>query len=172
MLGLAALTGWIMLCHFWPEVVRTFDLPSRAERLTGPNAALMGLVVCAVPMVLWDVLVVKVHRRASTGIDWDNPRKLADVIDVSITKLAGLWATWALIAALYCLARWYWQPPYLIAMQVLGAAIVPLFVLSIPYVLWLDRVLKEPRDTCWHFGALLIGRESYEREKIWIHLRA
>ena len=172
LLGLAALTGWIMLCHFWPEIVRTFDLPSRAERLTGPNAALLGLVVCAVPMVLWDVLVVKVHRRASTGIEWDNPRRLADVIDVSITKLAGLWATWALIAALYCLARWYWQPPYLIAMQVLGAAIVPLFVLSIPYVVWLDRVLKEPRDACWHFGALLIGRETFEQEKVWIHLRA
>lgn len=172
LLGLLALTGWIMLCHFWPELVRAFDLPSRAERLTGPNAALTGLVVCAAPMVLWEVLVSKVHRRASTGIDWDNPRPLSSVIDVSITKLAGLWATWAIIAALYAMARWYWHPPYLISMQVLGAAVVPMFVLSIPYVLWLDRVLKDPRDGCWHFGAMLIGREEYDPEKIWIHLRA
>lgn len=172
LLGLAALGCWILVCHFWPELVSAFNLPSRAERLTGPNAALTGLVACAAPMVLWDLLVGKVHRRASTGIDWDKPRPLAAVIDVSITKLAGLWATWALIAALYGLARWYWQPPYLFAMQVLGAAVVPLFVLSVPYVLWLDRYLVEPRDPCWHFGALLVGRETSDRAKIWIHLRA
>ena len=172
LLGLGALTCWVMICHFWPEIVGLLGLPSRAERLTGPNAALTGLVICAAPMVLWDVLVVKVHRRASTGIDWDNPRALSAVTDTAVTKLAGLWATWALIAALYCLARWYWNPPYLIAMQVLGAAVLPLFVLSIPYVLWLERVLVEPRDPCWHFGAMLVGREPFEAEKAWIHLRA
>ena len=77
-------------------------------------------------MVLWSVFVDKVHRRPSTGIDWDAPRKLSSVIDISITKLAGLWATWALIAALYSLGRWYWDGPYLISMQVLSAAAVPL----------------------------------------------
>ncbi|MCC6924962.1 DUF1295 domain-containing protein [Novosphingobium sp.] len=171
-LGLISLTLWIMVCHFWPELVTLFNLPSRAERLTGPNAALTGLVICAAPMVLWEVLVVKVHRRASTGIDWDNPRRLADVIDVSITKLAGLWATWAIIGFLYCVGRWYWDGPYQISMQVLGTAAVPLFVLSVPYVLWLDRVLVNPRDPCWHFGALLVGREPFDPEQIWIHLRA
>lgn len=171
-LGLISLTLWIMVCHFWPELVTLFNLPSRAERLTGPNAALTGLVICAAPMVLWEVLVVKVHRRASTGIDWDNPRRLADVVDVSITKLAGLWATWAIIGFLYCVGRWYWDGPYQISMQVLGTAAVPLFVLSVPYVLWLDRVLVNPRDPCWHFGALLVGREPFDPEQIWIHLRA
>ena len=171
-LGLGALTVWVFICHFWPEIVTTFGLPSRAERLTGPNAALTGLVVTAAPMVLWSVFVDKVHRRASTGIDWDQPRPLSSVIDVSITKLAGLWATWAVIAALYWLGRWYWDGPYLISMQVLTAAAVPLFVLSIPYVLWLDRVLIEPRDGCWHFGAMLIGREPFEPEQVWHHARA
>jgi protein-S-isoprenylcysteine O-methyltransferase Ste14 len=171
-LGLGALTLWIAVCHFWPEIVMALGLPSRAERLTGPNAALAGLAVTAAPMVLWSVLVDKVHRRASTGIDWDHPRPLASVVDISITKLAGLWATWALIAAFYGLAKWYWDGPYLISMQVLGAAAVPLFVLSVPYVLWLDRVLVEPRDGCWHFGAMLIGREPSDPQQVWIHLRA
>ena len=170
--GLIALSGWIALCHFWPEIVGALGLNSRAERLTGPYAALTGLVVAAAPMVLWEVLVTKVHRRASTGIDWDKPRPLASVVDTSVTKLAGLWATWALIAFLYCIARWYWQDPYLIAMHVLGTAAPVLFVLSIPYVLWLDRVLVEPRDPTWHFGALLIGREPFDPAKVWIHLRA
>ena len=171
-LGLLALCGWIALCHFWPEIVTAFGLPSRAERLTGPSAALTGLVVAALPMLLYELLVTKVHRRASTGIDWSKPRPLASVVDIAITKLAGLWATWAIIGFLYCVARWYWQGPYLIAMEVLGAAILPLFVLSVPYVLWLDRVLVEPRDACWHFGALLIGREPFDPAQIAIHLRA
>ena len=132
LLGLLALAGWIALCHFWPEVVTALGLPSRAERLTGPSAALTGLVVAATPMLLYELLVTKVHRRASTGIDWDQPRPLASVIDISITKLAGLWATWAIIGGLYCIGRWYWHEPYLLAMQVLGAAVLPLFVLSVP----------------------------------------
>jgi cytochrome c oxidase assembly factor CtaG len=59
-------------------------------------------------------------------------------------------------------ARWYWDGQYLFAMEVLSAAAVPLFVLSVPYVLWLDRYLVEPRDGAWHFGAMLIGREPYD----------
>ena len=43
-------------------------------------------------------------------------------------------------------------------MYVLGYGIVPMLVLSIPYVLWLDRRLAEPRDGAWHFGQILIGR--------------
>ncbi len=171
-LGLGALTVYVMICHFWPEIVVTFGLPSRVERLTGPNAALLGLVVTAAPMVLWSVLVEKVHRRPSTGIDWDNPRALSDVIDVSITKLAGLWATWALIALFYWLGRWYWEGPYLFAMQVLTTVAVPLFVLSIPYVLWLDRYLINPRDGAWHMGAMLVGREAWDPDQVWHHLRA
>lgn len=170
--GLVGLCLWIGICHYWPQIGAAFDLPGPRERLTGPNAALTGLVFTALPMVLWSVLVDKVHRRPSTGIDWDNPRALSEVIDVSITKLAGLWATWAVIGALYCLARWYWQEPYLIAMHVLGAVALPLFLLSVPYVLWLDRVLVNPRDPCWHFGAMLIGREPFDPQEVWIHLRA
>lgn len=171
-LGLAALAVWVAICHFWPEIVRALGLPGAAERLTGPHAALAGLAVTALPMVAWSLLVEKVHRRPSTGIDWDNPRKLSAIADISITKLAGLWATWALVAALYCLGRWYWDGPYQFAMEVLGAAAVPVFLLSVPYVLWLDRVLVEPRDGCWHFGAMLIGREPFDPERVWHHLRA
>ena len=172
LIGVAALTVWIAFCHFWPELVDHFGLPGPRERLSGPNAAYVGLVVCSAPMVLWSLFIDKVHRRPSTGIDWDNPRPLSSVTDVSITKLAGLWATWAIIAVLYAMARWYWEGPYLTAIIMLERAALPLFVLSVPYVLWLDRVLVEPRDSCWHFGAMLIGREAFDPEQVWIHLRA
>jgi Protein of unknown function (DUF1295) len=172
LVGLLALTGWILLCHFWPELVDRFGLPGPRERLSGPNAALMGLAICAAPMVLWSLFVDKVHRNPSTGIDWNRPKPGPEITDISITKLAGLWATWAIIACFYGIARWYWAEPYLIAMEVLAKAAVPLFVLSVPYVLWLDRYLVEPKDGCWHFGALLIGREAFDPAQVWHHLRA
>ncbi|MDE2301126.1 MAG: DUF1295 domain-containing protein, partial [Sphingomonadales bacterium] len=51
------------------------------------------------------------------------------------------------------------------------ALVLPLLALSVPYVLWLDRHMIEPRDGAWHFGALLIGREPCDREAVLAHLR-
>ena len=169
--GVAGLLIWILVCHFWPELAAQFGAAQPVGRLSGPYAALAGLVAAAGPMVAVSLLKDQVHRRASTGIDWTSPRPVAAIIDLSITKLAGLWATWAAIGALYCVARWYWSGPYLLAMDVLGAVAVPLFVASIPYVIWLDRVLIEPRDGAWHFGAWLIGREPFDPDQIWRHAR-
>jgi len=170
--GLAGLLFWVLVCRNWAGVADTLGIPGPREPLAGPYAALAAVLFSGTPMVLWSVLVDKVHLRPSTGIDWSRPRKLGEVIDLSVTKLAGLWATWALIAFLYCIARWYWRGQYLFAMDVLGAAAIPLFLLSIPYVLWLDRYLVEPRDGAWHFGAMLIGREPYDKVEVGHHLRA
>jgi protein-S-isoprenylcysteine O-methyltransferase Ste14 len=148
MVGLVGLAGLLA----WTAVARAFEM-------TGPLAALTALVACGVPMLLWSVLVDKVHRNASTGIDWDAPpRPWQEVLDISAAKIAGLWGIWAIIGGLYCVGRWYWDGAYLFSMYVLGAAVAPMLVLSVPYVLWLDRRLKEPRDGAWHFGQLLIGR--------------
>ncbi len=170
--GLFGLFAWIAICRNWPAIGDALSLPGPREPLAGPYAALTALLWSGTPMVLWSLLVDKVHRRASTGIDWSRPRRVSEVMDVSTTKLAGLWATWAVIGFLYCVARWYWRGQYLFAMEVIGAAAVPLFVLSVPYVLWLDRVLVNPRDGAWHFGAMLIGREPYDIQEVWHHLRA
>lgn len=169
--GLAGLAFWILVCRNWGAIADAFALPGPHRMMDGPYAALAAVFFSGTPMVLWSVFVEKVHRRASTGIDWDNPRPLSQVLDISITKLAGMWATWALIAAFYALARWYWDGQYLFAMKVLGVAAPLLFVVSIPYVLWLDRVLVEPRDGTWHFGAMLIGREAWDVGEVKRHLR-
>ena len=172
LVGLAGLFAWIVICREWATLAEVFALPTPREPLSGPYAALMALLFAAVPMVLWSVFVDKVHRRPSTGIDWALRRPLGCTLEVSVTKLAGLWATWALIGFLYCVARWYWRGPYLFSMEVIGTAAVPLFLLSVPYVLWLDRYLVQPRDGAWHFGAMLIGREAHDREEVAHHLRA
>lgn len=160
LIGLAGLFAW--------------TVASRIYGMQGPLAALTALVACGLPMILWSLFVDKVHRNPSTGIDWTTaPRPLKDSIDISIVKIAGLWGIWGVIGALYCIARWYWDGAYLFAMQVLGVAAIPMALLSIPYVIWLDRRLVEPRDGAWHFGQILIGRaERADRRMLHDFFRA
>jgi Isoprenylcysteine carboxyl methyltransferase (ICMT) family len=160
--GMAGLAGLFI----WLIIALTFGMD-------GPYAALMNVAFCGVPMVLWSLLVDRVHRNPTTGIDWDSPPKSSrEILDISLTKLTGLWATWALIAAIYAVARFYWQGNYVFAMEMFAAAAVPLFVFSIPYVIWLDRRLVEPRDGAWALGAMLTGRHDYDRQAIYAHLRS
>lgn len=170
--GLLGLLAWIVLCRNWPQFADAFGIPGPRAPLSGPYAALAALFFSAAPMVLWSVLVDKVHRNASTGIDWSRARSLAEVARISAVKIVGLWATWAIIGFLYCLARWYWRGQYLFAMDVLAVAAIPLVVLSVPYVLWLDRRLIEPRDHAWHFGAMLLRRDAFDPEEVKRHWRA
>ncbi|HEX8535676.1 MAG TPA: protein-S-isoprenylcysteine methyltransferase [Allosphingosinicella sp.] len=144
----------------WAAVARSFGME-------GPFAALTALVACGLPMILWSLIVDKVHLSPSTGIDWATPpRPLKETLDISIAKIAGLWATWAAIGCFYCIGRWYWDGAYLFSMYVLGIASIPMLVLSVPYVLWLDRRLREPRDGAWHFGQLIAGRSDRADPKI------
>lgn len=156
--GLAGLVAWLIV--------------ARHYGMSGPYSALTNLVACALPMILWSLLVDKVHRNPSTGIDWSLRRPLRDTFDTSLTKLAGLWATWGAIAALYAIGRWYWLDNYPFAMGVFAFVAPALFVLSIPYVLWLDRHLVEPRDGAWHFGAMLMGSAGVDRAAVANHLRS
>ena len=171
-IGLLALLAWILVCRNWPAIADALALPGPRERLAGPYAALVAMAFAASLMAAWSVLVEKVHRNPTTGIDWSLRRPLAATLHVSGTKLAGLWATWALIGFFYCLGRWYWHGNYLFGIGVLRVVAPWLFVLSVPYVLWLDRVLIEPRDHAWHFGAMLIGREPWDAEEVKKHWRA
>jgi len=179
--GLVGLFAWIAFCRSYPDIAEVIGLGGvlSGERgvLSGPYAALAAMIFTALPMAAWSVLVDKVHLRPSTGIDWRLKRALSEVLPVAVIKLIGLWATWALLAAFYVLARWYWSGNYLFAMEVLSIAVFPLVTLSVPYVIWLDRYLVEPRDGCFHFGAFVlgggvIGREQWDGAAIAKHWRA
>ncbi|PAX07286.1 methyltransferase family protein [Sphingomonas lenta] len=155
--GLAGVAAWIAVAKLYG--------------LDGPYSALVNLLACAVPMVLWSLLVDKVHRNPSTGVDWSSARPLRETLDGSLTKLAGLWAIWGLIAVVYATGRFYWQGGFQFAMWCFTQAAPVLFVLSIPYVLWIDRRLVEPRDGAYHLGAWMTG-QPYDRELIFGHLRS
>ncbi|MEL7686181.1 DUF1295 domain-containing protein [Citromicrobium bathyomarinum] len=172
LVGLAGLLGWIAICRAFPDISAALDLPGPRARLDGPYAALLGLVASGLPMVVWSVFVDRVHRNPSTGLSWSGTQDTGATRSVSFTKLTGLWATWAVLAALYAIGRWYWDGQYLFAMKVLGFAAVPALVLSIPYILWLDRRMENPRDATWHFGAFLLNREAWDKDRVIAHWRA
>jgi len=157
--GLIGLACWVLI--------------ARQYGMDGPYSALAACLACALPMVVWSLLMDKVHLRPSTGIDWQNPKALRATFDISLVKLIGLWATWGLIATIYCVGRWYWTGQYQFSMDLMAAAAPWLIGLSIPYLLFMDRFTVEPRDGAWHLGQLLTGgRGEFEREQIYHHLRA
>jgi protein-S-isoprenylcysteine O-methyltransferase Ste14 len=145
---------------------------ARSLGLDGPYAALVNVAACGAPMVLWSVLVDRVQRAPTTGIDWAMVRPLRETLDGSLVKLAGLWATWGGITLIYGTARFYWQGNFAFAMWCLLYSAPVLFVASVPYVLWIDRRLVEPRDGAWHLGSWLLGQAGAEREVIFGHLRS
>ncbi|MGK6320890.1 methyltransferase family protein [Sphingomonas sp. DT-204] len=160
--GLAGLAGLLA----WTSAALWFDMP-------GPLSALTNVAAAGVPMVLWSIFVDRAHRNPSTGIDWDHPRPWRETIDVSLTKIAGLWLTWGGIACIYALSRFYWQGPYVFSMWCFAMAAPVLFLGAIPWTIWMDRYLEEPRDGAWALGAWLLNLdEPYEREAIYAHLRA
>ena len=131
--GLIGLACWVLI--------------ARQYGMDGPYSALAACVACAIPMMIWSLLMDKVHLRPSTGIDWKNPKRLKETFDISLVKLTGLWATWGLIAVIYCVGRWYWTGQYQFSMAMMEAAAPWVFVLSIPYVLVMDRSnLADVRD--------------------------
>jgi isoprenylcysteine carboxyl methyltransferase (ICMT) family protein YpbQ len=172
--GLFGLIAWLLFSRYVPDIAAfvSIDWGDRGV-LSGPNSALASVLACALPMVGWSVLVDKVHRNASTGIDWALRRPWRETIDISLVKLTGLWATWGLLALAYGALRYYWDGQYIFSMQLLATLAPWLIVASVPYILWLDRRMIDPRDGCHAFGAWLIGRgQEGDRRAIAHHLRA
>lgn len=161
LVGLVGLLAWMLVAHHFG--------------MDGPYAALIGVAACAVPMVLWSLLVDKVHRNPSTGIDWTQVRPWRETWDISVAKLTGLWLTWGGMAAIFALFRVWWDTRYAnypFALACLGLSAPVLFVSSVPYVLWLDRRLVDPKDGAWSLGAWLMGLPGYDTAAIHNHLRS
>ena len=144
-----------------------------AYKMDGPYAAMTAVLACGAPMLVCSILYDRVHRRPSTGIDWEQPlRPLSKTLDISLVKLAGLWTTWVLIAVLYCIGRWYWRGQYLFAMETMAWATPAALLLSIPYVVWIDRRLVEPRDGAYAFGQMVLNLGAPDRDALYEHVRS
>jgi len=167
--GLAGLVGLVI----WIFGARLINATHPEFDLGGKWYSFGAVAVSGIPMVLWSVFVDKVHRNPTTGIDWDAPAKpWRETIGLSLTKLAGLWTTWIALMAIYWFVRFYHNGNYQFALDVFRYGALPLFILSVPYVIWVDTRLTEPRDGAWALGSWLMGEQKADWDAINAHLRA
>src|SRR5262249_51215420 len=88
--GLCSLVGLIgfLGCLAW--------FPSSG--LSNVNRAVVAILATTIPMVLYEVLVGKVHRRPSTGLDWSEQPSRGEAEPLRcVIKLLGFAATLAVI---------------------------------------------------------------------------
>ncbi|NML06984.1 isoprenylcysteine carboxylmethyltransferase family protein [Sphingomonas sp. G-3-2-10] len=160
-IGLAGMVAWIVI--------------ARHYGLDGPFSALVNVAAVGVPMILWSIFVDKVHRNPSTGIDWSNVRPWRETLEISGTKLAGLWLTWGGIAIIYAGGKFWWETRYAnfpFAMWCFEMVAPWLFLASIPYVMWLDRRLVNPKDGAYALGSWAMGNGEADKPAIYNHLRS
>ncbi len=136
-----------------------FFLRTRSFSLQDNVFALLG--AAALPIVILDVLVLRVHRRASTGLDWDKPFA-PDYARVA-TKLLGLAVTVGLIALGYWAFSEYHGSFYDPFYRGLQRVWMPLVVGAPAYFMLVDGVMIEPHDSYWQLGRVVLGRADDAR---------
>ena len=131
--GLAGLLGWLGIAAGtgWTDPIRRWSI----------------VAACAVAMAGWSLLVDKVHRSPTTGIDWSAPRAVARDARHQPDQARGLLGDLGGDGADLRHVRFYWAGNFQFAMSCFTVAAPLLFVASIPYMLWLDRYLVEPQAT-------------------------
>jgi protein-S-isoprenylcysteine O-methyltransferase Ste14 len=116
------------------------------------------LILCgsvAIPVIAMDILILKVHRRASTGLDWD--QTFAPDFGRVFTKVLGV------LLVLAPFAVFYWMTP-----EYNGSFYDPLyrflrrfaltFAVGIPlYIFIVDGRMRQPKDAYWQLGRVALG---------------
>ena len=158
--ALGCVIGMIYTIHETPELAKL------------PVPARVGLVALAtvLPVGILDMLVLKVYRRPSTGLDWDRP--FAPALDRVFTKLVGLAVTLAVVAGAFWLFPEYhgsFYDPFFSALLRWWPALV---VTAVLYTTAVDGVQIEPKDSYWQIGRWLLGHPSdVKRAEVANHAR-
>jgi protein-S-isoprenylcysteine O-methyltransferase Ste14 len=139
----------------------------RARHAETGSAVFALVFATAVPIILLDVFIQRVHRRESTGIDWDKPYDFN--LSRLLTKLLGLAFTLSNIGLAYWAFNEYswlrldknnfYEPFYFDLHRfwpVLSASAVLYFAI-------VDGQMRDPRDAYWQLGRALLGHPSDAR---------
>jgi hypothetical protein len=108
-------------------------------------------------MMLWSLLVERVYLSPTTGLDFSAPRPMSDTLATTKVKLVGLWATWAVLGLFYFSFGTFRGPGFDFFFVLLTQLIPVIMVVSVAYVLLVDRYMSQPRDTLWHAGQWVLG---------------
>jgi len=121
---------------------------------TGARTAFI-LLMTAAPVLAVDLLLLKVHRRVSTGLDWSRPPDFS--FWRSLVKLTGLAGTLLVIALVYWIFPEYHDDYYRQFFNLAKAALPYLVVPAALYIFLVDAYMVDPNDGYWHAGCCFLG---------------
>ena len=119
---------------------------------------LLTMGTLAATILILEMIILKSHRRPSTGLDFSSPRPRCwrDII----TRLIGFYTTLLFLGILYWLLQDYQDSYFLFYFKFLGYAVTTLCVLAPPYFIILDRYQIDRHDGFWHMGTVVFLRFS------------
>src|ERR1039458_5223759 len=127
----------VTVLNFWPPVHQIAHL------------ALIVMAATALGVFVPDLLWQKVQRRTLVAASAGSAARV-------LTKLLGLLGSVGFIALLYWLFPEYASHGFYANYWAALRVVLPLWALvSLPYIYWVDRRLREPRDALWQMGRLL-----------------
>jgi isoprenylcysteine carboxyl methyltransferase (ICMT) family protein YpbQ len=136
-------------------VVATFFY-LRQHEMSVQNESLALCAAVFVPIFLIDVLVLKVYRRATTGINWEKPFDFN--LGRIVTKYVGLAFTIGVIALAYWVFPEYHGSFYDPLYSLLQRFWILLVVIAIFYIAVVDGQMRQPEDSYWQLGRFALGR--------------
>jgi protein-S-isoprenylcysteine O-methyltransferase Ste14 len=144
-------------------ILRRYEqhLASIQRHLSSANAMLILMASLSAPIILIDLFVLRVHRRASAGLEWDQARP-PDWGRVG-TKLVGLVATLAPIAFAYWVFPEYQGSFYDPLYSALFRFRYALVIVALVYIWFVDGLMVQPRDAYWQLGRFVLGRVADAR---------
>ena len=120
------------------------------------DEVLVLFLAWTVPILVLDVAILRVHRNQSTGLDWDKP--WSPVATRVLTKLLGLTFTVGCVAFAYWSLHEYHGEFYDPLWALLRRFRFPLLVSAPIYVTLVDGMMREPKDSYWMLGRVLLGK--------------
>ncbi|WP_140722161.1 isoprenylcysteine carboxylmethyltransferase family protein [Mesorhizobium sp. B2-7-2] len=153
--GLAAMIATVIALRSWqqPDYIRTLAV----------------LAVVALAMVVVDLQVYRVQHNASSGLS-AAPQRPSDIRRI-LYKLAGLWLTVGVVAAIYWLLPVYSDSFYDPFKQAALYGLPALVLLSPVYIAFVDRLQRQPEDAYAQLGRLVAGNRPRDWSMLAAHGR-
>ncbi len=122
------------------------------------SGALFLLMCYLIPVALFEILGRKIHRRASTGLDWETSR--SPNLQRVVVKLVGFFGIMAAMIAIHAVFRIYAVERLILPLAALQLLLPVCLPLVIAYFYFVDRRMREPHDGYYEFGQLLLRRNT------------
>ena len=117
---------------------------------------IISIAALAITIIILEKLFLKRYHRISSGISFSNRNRIRP--GRVLIKLLGLYITLGLAVLYYVLFPEYHSGFYYNYFR-LAKYVLPIILIgSIPYFILLDRFMKDPYDSHWHVGMVMLGQ--------------